>query len=249
MIVRVVIGLVLLAAVVGAGIAVSSSGPEPLRYKVALDNTYGLTEGVDLRVAGVQVGQVKSMDVRRSDFRALVDLEITDTSFGRFRKDVFCKVQPQSLIGEYFLNCDPGKDKQALPVGATIPVEQTAGTVPADLVQNVMRKPYRERLGIILTELGAGFAARGEDVNATITRAMPALRETDEVLQLLERRKDQLTSLQRNGARVLTRLAREREGVADFVTEAGDTAAASAERRDDLAGTFQRFPRFLQELR
>ena len=42
-----------------------------------------------------------------------------------------------------------------------------------------MRRPYRERLRIILDELGAGVGGRSDDLNETIRRASPALRETD----------------------------------------------------------------------
>ncbi len=45
-----------------------------------------------------------------------------------------------------------------------------------------MRRPYRERLRIILDELGAGVGGRADDINETIRRASPALRETDKVL-------------------------------------------------------------------
>jgi len=249
MIARVVIAVVLVAAIAGGAYLALSGGKEPLRYTVVLDNSFGLTEGADLRVAGVRAGKVEKLDVERSTARALVTVAVTKPSFGRFRRDVFCKVVPQSLIGEYFLNCDPGTSGEMMADGGTVPVERTMGTVPADLVQNILTKPYRERLAIILTELGAGFAARGDDLNATVQRAIPALRETDEVLRILSNRRQELVSLQRNGATVLSRLAAQRDDVASFVAEARDTARASAERREDIAGTFRRFPSFLRELR
>src|SRR5919112_1882119 len=89
------------------------------------------------------------------------------------------------FIGEIFIDCRPGTNPQRLEPGSTIPVEQTETTVPVDLVNNIMRRPYRERFSILLSELGAGLAARGEDLNETIRRAVPALRETDKVLKLL----------------------------------------------------------------
>ena len=58
-----------------------------------------------------------------------------------------------------------------------------------------MREPERERLSIILNELGVGLAGRGEDLNEVIRRANPALKEVDEVLRLLARQNDQLEQL------------------------------------------------------
>ncbi|WP_205696957.1 MlaD family protein [Conexibacter sp. SYSU D00693] len=223
----------------------SSDRPE---YKVVLDNSFGLTEGTDFRATGVRVGSVKRLDVDPRSARAIATVQVEDTSFGTLRRDARCVVEPQSLIGEYYMDCDPGKGA-ALPEGGTIPVSQTAGTVPPDLVTQIMTRPYRERFGILLSELGAGLASRGEDVNAAIQRAIPALRETDKVLALLAEEQDTLQALTRDADVVVGRLADSKDDVAQFVSEARDTAEASASRADDLRGTIQRFPRFQSELR
>ena len=236
-------------AAAAALLASGASNADAPRYRIVLDNAFGLTEGADLRAAGVRVGSVSKLDVDSRTARAIATVEIEDQSFGTFHSDVFCRIQPQSLIGEYFIDCDPGNAPQRLAEGKTIPVEQTAGTVPPDLVQGIMRRPYRERLGILVAELGAGFAARGEDVNAAIARGIPALEQTDRVLKILYSERQTLRSLTRDADTVLGRLSARRGDVARFVKEAGETAAASADRRDDLATTFRRLPAFLRELR
>ena len=219
------------------------------RYTVELDNAFGLVEGADVKVAGVRSGKVKTFEVDRRSYRALVKIEIERGGFGELRADVFCESRPQSLIGEYFLDCKPGTSRRRLPEGATIPVKQTGSTIPVDLVNNIMRRPFRERFSIILGELGAALAARGTDLNETIRRANPALRETDKVLKILGDQRRVIADLATNADRVVTRLADKRTEVTRFVTEARDTAQASAERRDDLRAQLQSFPTFLRELR
>ena len=54
-----------------------------------------------------------------------------------------------------------------------------------DLIGDIMRLPYRQRLAILLNELGTGLAGRGGELIEVIHRANPALRETDEVLKIL----------------------------------------------------------------
>ncbi|HWC27883.1 MAG TPA: MlaD family protein, partial [Solirubrobacteraceae bacterium] len=241
------IGLVLALAGTAA-LAMSSAGAaDEQRYTVVLDNAFGLTEGSDLRSAGVTIGKVERLGVQRSTARALATIVVTRPSFAGLREDVFCEVEPQSLIGEYFLDCDPGTKPGPAP--RTIPVEQTGGTVPPDLVLDILRRPARERFGLILTELGVGFAARGEDVQTTLRRAVPALRETDEVLRILDANRQTLRRLTRDADVVLARLARNRGDVGRFVREAADTTQASASRADALRATVDRLPRFLRELR
>jgi virulence factor Mce-like protein len=242
------ISLVLAAVAAAATVATGAAGAgDEQRYTVVLDNAFGLTEDSDLRSSGVPVGSVERLDVQRSTARALATIVITKPAFAGFRKDVFCEVKPQSLIGEYYLDCEPGTSPAPAP--RTIPVEQTAATIPPDVVLDILRRPARERFGLILSELGMGLAARGEDLNTTIRRGVPALRETDRVLRILADNRRTLQQLTRDADQVLAGVASNRGDVARFVAEAGDTTAASAQRRTELAASVQRLPGFLRELR
>ena len=248
MIGRILIGIVAVALVVG-GFFLLRGGEKPPTYKIVLDNAFGLIEGADLKAAGVKVGKISKLEIDMKTNRALVTTELMKPEFADFRKDVTCSVEPQSLIGEYFLNCQPGTDREKIRNGGTIPVEQTSGTIPADLVNNIMRRPWRERFGIILNELGVGLGARGPELQETIKRAIPALRDTDRVLKILADNRNVLRQLNVDAAKVMTRLSGNRGNVARFVSEARDTARASAERRGDLATNIRLLPRFLRELR
>jgi ABC-type transporter Mla subunit MlaD len=247
---RILLTAFVTAAVLVGAVVLAGAGDEGGRkFTVELDNAFGLIEGADVKVAGVRAGKIQSLEVDEKSYRALVGIEITATGYGDLRKDVFCESRPQSLIGEYFLDCLPGKASEKLEEGARIPVERTGSTVPADLVNNIMRRPTRERLSILLGELGAALAARGEDLNETIRRASPALRETDKVLAELARERKTIRNLTATAEDVVTRLADNRKDVTRFVREARDTAAVSAVRQAELRAQFQRFPTFLRELR
>jgi virulence factor Mce-like protein len=245
----------LLVVLVAAGVAFavdglpSVGGEGRTDYYVELDNAFGLIEGADLKIAGVRAGVITNMELDRSDMRAKIGVRVNRNGFGDLRKDAFCETRPQSLIGEYFLDCKPGTAKERLPKGGTIPVEQTGSTIPVDLVNNIMRRPYRERFSILLTELGAGLAARGPDLNETIRRANPALREVDKVLAILAEQRRTIRDLYQDADRVVGRLADSRTEVTRFVDEARDTAATVATRDENLKDQYRTFPTFLRELR
>src|SRR5215216_5147816 len=249
---RIVTTLLLLAVAGGAALALTAAGgqgPEKPRYTVVLDNAFGLVSGADLKIAGVRAGTIKDLEVDRKTHKALVSFEITKAGFGSLRKDVTCESRPQSLIGEYYIDCKPGSSPEKLASGSTIPVEQTTSTIPLDLVNNVLRRPYRERLAIILDELGAGVAGRATDINEVIRRASPALRETDRVLAKLATQNQTLKQLITDADTTLGDLAANKKNVGRWVVETKQTAAASAERRADIAAGLQRLPTFLRELR
>lgn len=250
---RRIIGIALAAAAVAAFVltstAASDGGGNP-KYKVELDTAFGLVVGADFKIAGVRAGKITDFKLNRKTKRAIVEFEVRQQSgFKRLRTDARCESRPQSLIGEYFVDCEPGKAATELKPGATIPVEQTASTVAPDLVNNILRLPERQRLRLILNELGTGLAARGDDLNTAIRRAVPALRETDKVLAILAQENQTLASLTTNADRVVTALANRRADVGRWVLKARDTAVASANRRVALQQTFADLPGFLEQLR
>ena len=233
-------------AVFGTGASDDKSGT---KYWVQLDNAFGLTDGADLKIAGVRAGKVTDMELDRKTMRALVGFEVTQTGFDDIRKDVRCETRPQSLIGEYFIDCRPGTSRERLKPGDVIPVEQTETTVPLDLINDIMRRPYRERYSILLSELGAGLAARGPDLNETIRRAVPALRQVDRLLAILAEQRKTIRDLYDDAEEVTTAVALKRDDVTRFVDEARDTAAAAGAEDEGIRRQWRTFPTFLRELR
>ena len=242
------------------------------------DNGGFIVSGEDVRVAGATVGAIREVDVSRPGERvslepggnqmpakAVAVLEITNPAFADFRADATCIIRPQSLLGEKFVDClttqpraagtDPPPPLRVIEAGQIgagqrlLALEQNGKAVDLDLVQNIMRQPEADRLRIILNDLGAGLAARGDDLAVIIERANPALRETDRVLAILAARNHRLARLAVDSDRALGPLARGRAHLSGLIEGAAATAAAAAEHRDEIAAGFARLPRFLNQLR
>jgi virulence factor Mce-like protein len=241
----VVLACVGLALALGAKNGDSSKG----HYKIVFDNAFGLTPGGDFKIAGVRAGKTTSFHIEgQARPRAVVEAEVTRPGFPALRADAQCEIRPQSFIGEYFVDCQPGSSKRVLPDGARIPVEQTTSTIPFDLVASILRRPYRDRLRLIVNELGAGLAGRSDDLNDAIRRADPGLRDTSKTLRILGRQTRTIKRFIGDADRVIAQLEARRHDVTRFVRDAGETAATTASRRTQLAETFRRLPDFLGEL-
>jgi ABC-type transporter Mla subunit MlaD len=238
------------AAFVLAG--ASDQGSQDRTYKLVFDNAFGLVKGGDFRVGGVNAGQTTGFDVEKKKGespKAIVTVSVTKPGFGDFRTDASCEIRPQSLIGEYYVDCQPGKSDQRLKDGGTVPVEQNSSTIPTDIVNNIMRRPYRERFRLIITELGTGLAGRPDDLQEVLRRAHPGLRETSKVLRILGDQNEVIKNFITDSDTVVAELEKNKRDVARFVREAGDAAEISATRRNELRANFRRFPEFLDELR
>ena len=240
------------------------------------DNASFLVTGEEVRVAGAKVGSVTAVDIATADEpvtedgspdpgKAIVVMQIDDPAFQDFRTDASCLIRPQSLIGEKFVECTPTEPRAPgnpappqlakIPDGQPgagqylLPLERNGKAVDLDLVNNIMREPYPDRFRLILNDLGAGLAARGDELAEIVERANPALRETNKVIAILRSQNRDLADLATDGDQVITALARERESVAGFINSSTTVGQATAERQADLEAGFAKLPGFLRELR
>jgi virulence factor Mce-like protein len=245
------VAVAVLAAAAALAIgARGADGEDDTTYEIVFDNAFGLTDGGDFRMAGVRAGAIEDLRIGRGyPPKAVVEVKVTEPGFADLREDAECEVRPQSLIGEYFVDCQPGDSERRLPNGGRVPVEQTTSTIPFDLVNTVMRRPYRERFRLIISELGAGLAGRPEDLSEVLRRAHPGLRETSQALEILGRQTRTIERAITDADQVIAALERRKRDVVRFVEEAGETAEITASRRADLAESFQLLPTFLAELR
>jgi ABC-type transporter Mla subunit MlaD len=244
----------LVAAIGAASAAVTlGAGGAESRYRVdaVFDSTANLIPGQDVKIAGARVGQVRDIHLT-ADRKARVEMDVEE-GFAPFRADAECTIRPQSLIGEKFVQCHPGTaTSPPLADGddgaPTVPLAQTHSPVDLDLVFAALRRPYSQRLAILVGELGTGLAGRGEDLNAAIRRANPALQEANDVLRILDRDRAALGRLVEQSDRVIAELARRRGRVTSFIGRADRVARAVAGRRDELGLAIERLPPLLDEL-
>ncbi len=258
-----------IAIIVACGVAVAlivvafgSGDSGTYRVRAIFNNAAFVIPGMDVKIAGVRVGAIEALDLT-PDHKAAVILNIENASYHDFRENAFCRIKPQSLIGERYVDCQPEEPlPPSLPQpplltpiasgpGAgqyLLPSSRTATSVDIDLINNVMRLPYRERFTIILNELGTALAGNGQELNAALKVTDPALKEFGDVLGILARQNKQLGALAVNGSTVMEPLARESKQIAGFINSSGYTAQATAEKSAAFAQVWQRFPGFLREL-
>ncbi len=249
--------LVGLAAIAVLGAWSLGGGDDAYKVRAIFVNAGHVTPGEDVKVAGANVGKVETLSVT-ADKRAAITLRIDRAGFHPFHTDARCTVRQQSLIAEKYIDCNPGSDAapelrripESLPGGGShlLPETNTSSPVDLDLVNGIFRLPVRQRLTLIINELGTGVAGRGRDLNEAIHRANPALRETDQVLAILAEQDRTLARLVRSSDRVVAPLSRERRRAAHLVQSSATTAQATAARRGDIAESVRLLPGFLNEL-
>jgi phospholipid/cholesterol/gamma-HCH transport system substrate-binding protein len=248
------------AAVLLLGTAAGGSGGYTVR--AIFDDAGNLIAGEDVLIDGVKAGAVGEV-VATPHAKAAVTLKITSPGFQDFRADATCTIKIQSLIGEKNVSCLP---TQPRPVGTPLPpplpvipsgqegagerlltVAHTSSPVDVDLLGDITRLPERQRLTIILNELGAGLAGRGSDLSAVVRRADPALRELTQVTAILASEHQTLERLAVESDQALAPLGKVKEQISGFIAKSNVVARASANHRGALEQNLALFPAFLRE--
>ena len=232
--------------------AFRAEGDSTYRVDVIFDTARGVIPGQLVKVAGASVGSIKEVKVTPG-YKARVQLEV-DRRFAPFRSDAECGIQPEGLIAENFVQCDPGTTRGRPLRGRggeapTVPVERT--TLPVTLVDlfEVSSVPVRDRTRLLLNELGVGTMARGEDLNEILRRTNPALKAAQRAIGILNRQRDQLGRIVSATDRVAGELARRRGRVQDFIDSSARVTAVTARHRGALAESVRRLPGLLRTSR
>ena len=225
----------------------------------------GTIESVDVTLPGDTVAWDENGDPVEKPGKAIIVMDITDPGFQDFREDATCQIRPQSLIGEKFIDCrptvprapgsEPAPALKEIPDGEPgegqylLPLGNNGTNVDPDLINNIYTLPYAQRFRLILNELGAGLAGRGEDLEELVKRANPVLRDVDRLFGILSAQREQLAQLAADSDEILGPLSRERRAVVGFLSNSGAAAEASSERGPELEEALRKFPTFLREFK
>jgi ABC-type transporter Mla subunit MlaD len=240
--------LALIAVALVAGVAwwmtTSAGASDSHTYRIEMYNAFGIVNGSDVRIGGVNAGSVTGLDINAKK-RAVATVSLSGP-LSVLGKDTRCASQPQSLIAEYFISCNP-KGK-ALPDGSEIPANHVRMTVQADLVANSLRTSYRDRLGILFDEFGTALAGNAHSLNTAIRLGSPALFNLKKVLDILAGQAATIRNLNADSDRIISQLTNNRANLIKFIQTAGRTASVSASVRQAVSENFDRLDNFLAQL-
>jgi ABC-type transporter Mla subunit MlaD len=242
-----VAGLLAIIAVVAAVAGAPARSADTYRVDAIFDTAKGVIPGQLVKIAGARVGEIADVRLTR-DYKARIVMTVPRRF--QFRSDASCNIQPEGLISENFVQCDPGTPSKGLLRGIgdlppTVPVQRTS--VPVNLTDlfRIFKTDVRQRFTVAIAGLGGGLAARGGDLNAVILRANPTLRAIRRLSSQLAAQKRQLVRAVADTDTVIGSLARNSGDVQRFIVSTGRVTRRTAAHRVELAESIRRLPALL----
>lgn len=232
------------------------------QVRAIFDSASFVTPGLDVRISGVSVGTVNDVELTPEN-RAAVTFTITKAGFQDMRKDASCTIRPQALIGERFIECmltQPRPEGAEAPAKIPpiaegefkgqhlLPVENTAVPVDPDQLLNLNTASVRDRFAVIIRELGAGVAGRGDEIAKALRKTNEGLTYANRILKQLDDQKDMLKELVSSSDQTLASLAAERSSVSGTIENGAVVANRLASRKSELQASIASLNQLLDEV-
>ena len=219
------------------------------QLRAAFSSSNNIKPNSPVRIAGVEVGKVTSVQpTAKGSDAAVVTMRINDN--GRpIHADATAKIRPRIFLeGNFFVDLTAGSaDKPVLEDGDTIPATQTATPVQLDQVLKALKAPTRAAAQQTISGLSdaykAGFA---KAFNKSLPDQGPAFKYTSIVLDaLLGREPHDLSGVVRDLGTTAAALDRSPPRLKDFLENFDTFANSLAVQRDNLEATVAELPRTL----
>ncbi|MCT7659274.1 MCE family protein [Mycobacterium deserti] len=236
-------------------------------YSAVFADASRLKTGESVRVAGMRVGTVSSVKLRR-DKTVLVTFDADPQV--RMTTGTRAAVRYLNLVGDRYLELIEGPDSTPLPPGSQIPAERTEPALDLDLLLGGLKPVIRglnpqdvNALSASLIQIFQGQGGTLQSLLSNTSGFTTALAEHNQTIQaLIDNLRTLLATLSREGdkfsgtidrlEKLVTELAAERDPIGEAIESLNNGTASVAdlltEARAPLAGTVDQLSRLATNL-
>jgi phospholipid/cholesterol/gamma-HCH transport system substrate-binding protein len=230
----------------------SFGGSVPLRPKgyevnVAFPEATQLAQSAEVRISGVKVGRVRSVEPNQKSGLTDAVLEI-DSRFAPIPRDTRAILRQKTLLGETYVEVSPGSPQgPELADGGTLPEGQVAETVELDEILRAFPPETRRQFSVWLDQQGLAVGDNAEAINDSLGLLTPFAEQTDEVLEVLNHQSAETRALVRDTGEVFDALTQRQGQLRELIVNSNRVWETTARRDAELADTFRVLPTFLRE--
>jgi phospholipid/cholesterol/gamma-HCH transport system substrate-binding protein len=261
---------------------IAFGGPIPLKPKSYEITAYfpeatQLATESDVRIGGVSVGKVKSIELAPEDKRVngqdttQATIQI-DPQFAPINSNARAILRQKTLLGETYVELTSGtkpgsqaapvslgssggasdadtEGVHAIPEGGTLGVGQTKDATQIDEIFNALDKQTRDAFRHWQASAAVAINGRSVDLNDSFGNLGPFLSDATDVLHVLRSQRTALQGLVRDTGTVFNALSERNQELAGAITNSNQTFGALAAEDQALAETFRILPVFQHESR
>ena len=207
---------------------------KPFELKAEFETAQAVVpgQGQSLRVAGVKVGDVKSVEV--VDGKGVVTFEV-DRDYLPIYEDATILMRPTTGLKDMFFDMDPGTESEGeVEDGGTLTVANTAPDVNLDQILEALDSDTQAYLRLLLVGAGKGLEGRGRDFGQVLGSLGPINRSLAKLNSKVAQRKEALARLVHNFNLLTGEVADADEDLAQLVDSSNAALGAIASQDTDV---------------
>ena len=221
--------------------------PKGYRFTASFAEATQLSTEADVRISGVPVGKVKTIEPDRSTGRSDVVMELR-SRYAPIPSDARAILRQKTLLGETYVELTPGTpDAPPVPENGSLGTAQVADTVQLDEIFRTFDADTRAAFQTWMQEQARGIGGYGRDLNDALGNLGPFAEDAARLVDILNTEEAALQGLVSNTGVVFEALT-ERDGqLRSLIENSGRVFQATASRDEELKQTFIALPTFERE--
>jgi virulence factor Mce-like protein len=230
-------------------------GPIPLKpkgYQVELSfgEATQLAVEADVRISGVPVGKVKTVEPNQETGRSIATVQIEER-FAPLSRDTKAILRQKTLLGETYVELTPGNPRRAgtLPEGGRLPPAQVSDTVELDEIFRAFDLNTRRAFQTWMYEQSRALDGRARDISDILGNLEPFAADANEILTVLNSQEGAVQQVVRNTGQVFDAISERRGQLQGLITNSNAVFTTTAQRDQELRDLFTVFPTFNREAR
>src|ERR1700742_2984719 len=147
--------------------------PKGYRFHTSFAEAGQLSTEADVRISGVPVGKVKTIEADKHTGRADVTIQL-DPQYAPLPSDSRAILRQKTLLGETYVELTPGhRNAKPIPEGGTLPSSQVSDTVELDEILRTFDPKTRAAFQEWLQNSAASISGHGQDLNDALGNLGP----------------------------------------------------------------------------
>ena len=222
---------------------------KPYEIKVPFQEATQLAEQSDVRISGVSVGKVQTIEESPDGKQAQATIDIED-KYAPLPRGTRAILRTKTLLGETYVELTPGnRNGPTLHDGDSLARANVAESVQLDEIFRTFDKRTRAAFQEWMQEGATAIAGQGQSLSTAFAELDSAFTEFDRLFRVLDTQRLAVQQLFRNGTTTF-RALRGREGqLASLIRNSNAVFSTTAARNRDIEALFRVFPTFEDEQR
>lgn len=232
-------GAVLLYLLSGTHITVPLLN-DPGHYTVVadMDDVDNLAVAGQVRIAGVRVGEVRSIDHEGEHARVVLSLE---EQYTPLHEGATIRLGARSLVEEGYLEIVDGEGEE-IAAGTTLPAEAVRPSVQLNDVLRGLDSETRDAMSSMLRSMGTGTKGTRAGLRSTLKGLGHLGREGHTALDAIAAQSEDLTALAKDTATLLSALDTGEGQIATMVANAEAVTKSTSGQREAIENTMRQLP-------